>query len=124
VIFLPSLLAAAALAATSPQAAAADAFLAAAASGDLAAARAALGDHITIMDSRGAAPVESSLEAFADYARGCRAGDPAFELDPRERERAALTITWTCPSRAATQDMIWMQSGRVVWIQFGSPAPE
>ncbi len=100
------------------------ALLAALESGDLSGTRATLADDATIADSRGGRGVESSIEALSDYARGCARTDLTWEYDSAEPERAAVTVTWSCPSRAPSQAFVWTVGTRVVWVQFGLPAPD
>ena len=95
-------------------------FLAAVHSSDLPAARAILAEDVTIMDNRAAAPVASSLEAFASYARDCERTDLTWDVEP-EIDRAAAVVSWTCASGDRRQDMIWTHGPRIVWIQFGLP---
>jgi len=103
---------------------AAIALLSALESGDLNAARATLADDATIADSSSGRGVESSITALAEYARGCARTDLTWEYDSQAPDRAAATITWRCPSRAPNQAMVWTAGARVVWVQFGLPAPE
>ncbi|MDQ4086434.1 MAG: hypothetical protein M3177_00230 [Pseudomonadota bacterium] len=98
---------------------AADALLAAVARGDLAAARATLDDEAVIVDSRSESFDASSLEAFAAYARDCRAGEVFREVDAEDPRRASVTVRWDCPSREASEDFIWTEGDEVVHILFG-----
>jgi SnoaL-like domain len=102
---------------------AAVALLSALESGDLAAARATLADEVAIMDSSGGTDARSSLEALAQYARGCARSDLSWEYDADDSARAAVTFTWTCPSHAPGQAFVWTAGARVVWVQFGMPPP-
>lgn len=118
-VFVASLIAAAALAAPGPLPEAATNFLAAVAAGDLRAARAVLSEDVMIMDERGGRPDASTLEAFAGHVRGCRRTDLTWDIDQDDPARAAVTVTWTCPSRAGAEAFIWTDHMRVVFIQFG-----
>lgn len=116
-----------ALAAFAPPAApppAAVALLSALESGDVSAARATLADDARIADSGSGTGAVSSIEALSDYARGCARTDLTWEYDSAEPERAAVTVTWSCPSRAPSQAFVWTAGTRVVWVQFGLPAPD
>ncbi|HET9429150.1 MAG TPA: hypothetical protein VFO69_12400 [Allosphingosinicella sp.] len=117
-----SLLMAAALTAGDSPPAAAASFLEAVASGDLAAARALVSNDAMIVDESQGSP-SSSLEAFAEYVRGCERQDLTWDVDQDDPGRAASVVTWVCPSRAAVQAFIWTEQSKVVAIQFG-PAPE
>lgn len=94
------------------------AFLTALASGDLTAARHRLAPEAVIMDDRAGDPVPSSLEAFADYVRGCERTGLTSEADAGPPARAAAAVTWTCPSRGEADAFVWTEERRVVWIQF------
>jgi hypothetical protein len=118
------LLALAAFAAPSSPPPSAVALLSALESGDVGAARATLADDVTIMDSSSGRDVPSSLEALADYARGCRRSDLDVQYDSEDPRRGATTVTWTCPSHAASQAFVWTAGTRVVWVQFGMPLPQ
>lgn len=122
---LAGLAAFAALAAPAAPAAppAAVALLSALESGDLAAARATLADDVAIMDSSSGADLRSSIEALAQYARGCARSDLSWEYDADDATRAAVTVTWTCPSHAPGQAFVWTAGTQVVWVQFGMPLP-
>jgi hypothetical protein len=93
-------------------------------SGDVSAARATLAQDVTIMDSSSGSDVASSIEALADYARGCRRGDVSVEYDSEDPRRGAVTVTCTCPTRAPGQAFVWTEGTRVVWVQFGMPLPQ
>ena len=123
-ISFASLLAAAALASPESPPAAAIALLSALESGDLNAARATLAEDAMIADSSSGRGVESSITALSEYARGCARTDLTWEYDSHEPDRAAVTVTWRCPSRAPNQALVWTAGTRVVWVQFGLPAPE
>jgi hypothetical protein len=100
------------------------ALLSALESGDLSAARATLAQDVTIMDSSSGSDVASSIEALTDYARGCQRSDVSTEYDSDDPQRAAVTVTWTCPSHPPGQAFIWTAGPRVGWIQFGMPLPQ
>jgi hypothetical protein len=117
-------LALAAFAAPSSPPPTAVALLSALESGDIGAARATLADDVTVMDARSGADVASSIEALTDYARGCRSSDVSADYDSDDPQRAAVTVTWTCPSRAPGQAFVWTAGTRVVWVQFGMPRPQ
>lgn len=93
-------------------------------SGDLAAARATLAEEITIADSSSGTGQESSFEALSTYARGCARSNLSWDHDSAEPANATISFTWTCPSRAPTQTLIWTAGERVVWVQFGLRDPE
>jgi hypothetical protein len=118
-LLVASLIATAALAAPESPPAAASIFLSAVASGDLRAARAALSEDVVIMDESREAPVASTLEAFAGHVQGCQRTGLTWDVDQEDRTRAAVTVTWACPSRADAQAFIWTYRTRVVHIQFG-----
>jgi hypothetical protein len=118
-VLVAALIATAALAAPQPPPAAATSFLSAVASGDLSAARAALSEDAVIMDERRGTPVASTFEAFAGHVRGCERTDLTWDVDPDDRTRAAVTVTWTCPARAGAEAFIWTHGTRIVHIQFG-----
>ena len=86
---------------------------------DLPAARAALSDAVMIMDERQGSPAASSLEAFANYVRGCARTDLTWDVEQGDASRAAITAAWTCPSRPRAEAMIWTDRTGVVHIQFG-----
>jgi hypothetical protein len=113
------MIAAAALAAPGPPPEAATNFRAAIAAGDLRVARAILSEDVVIMDERGAAPGASTLEAFAGRVRGCQRTDLTWDVDQDDRARAAVTVTWSCPSRAGAEAFIWTDRTHVVFVQFG-----
>lgn len=94
------------------------AFLSAVASGDLPAARAMLAAEVVIMDDRAGNPAPSSLEAFADYVRGCERTGLTSEADAGPPARTAAAVTWTCPSRGNADAFVWSEETRIVWIQF------
>ena len=121
---IASILVTIALAAPEARPAAAAPFLTAVASGDLGAARALLAEEVTIMDDRAGNPVASTLEAFADYVRGCERTGLFSDVDAGPPERAAASVTWTCPSREAANASIWTEGARVVWIQFRMTPPQ
>jgi len=123
-ILFSALLVAAAPAPADTPPAAATGLLTAVASGDLAAAGATLAEDVAIMDSSGASPAASSLDAFAASVRGCAQGEPSWDVDGEDRMRAAVTVRWTCPSRPGSEALIWTAGPRVVWIQFGLPIPQ
>lgn len=118
-LLVASLLTTAALAAPESPPEAASTFLSAVASGDLRAARAALSEDVVIMDEGRGDPVASTLEAFASRVRGCERSGLTWDVDEQDRTRAAVTVTWTCPSRADARAFIWTDRTRVVHIQFG-----
>jgi hypothetical protein len=93
-------------------------------SGDLGAARATLADDVMIMDSSTGSDVNSSIGALADHARGCQRSDVSWEYDTEDSARAAVTLTWTCPSHPPSQAFVWTAGTRVVWVQFGMPVPQ
>jgi hypothetical protein len=93
-------------------------------SGDLAAAQATLSEDAVIMDERSGEPVSSTLRAFVDAVRACEPGIVSAGRDEADPERAAATISWSCPSASRSESLVWTQGPRVVWIQFGMPAPE
>jgi hypothetical protein len=119
-VLVASLIATAALAAPESPPEAASIFLSAVASGDLRAARAALSEDVVIMDERRGDPVASTLEAFAGHVRGCERTGLTWDVDQEDRTRAAVTVTWACPSRPDAQAFIWTVRTRVVHIQFGA----
>jgi hypothetical protein len=114
----------AALAAPATPPPSAVALLSALESGDLGAARATLADEVAIMDSSSGTDVRSSIEALASYARGCARSDFSWDYDADDPARAAVTLTWTCPSHAASQAFVWTTGTGVVWVQFGMPLPQ
>lgn len=124
VISLASLLALAAADAPRPAPPPALALLTALESGDLEAARATLADDVMIADSRIAGREQSTLESLSGYARGCTRSDLEWDYDSGAPERAAVSLTWRCPSHAPSMAFIWTDGPRVVWVQFGLPAEE
>src|SRR5947209_5754395 len=96
-------------------------FLSAVASEDLGAARGTFSDDVVIMDARGGHFADSSLAAFAAYVRGCARSALTWDVDADDPGRAAVSVAWTCPSRASAQAFIWTAGTRVVHIQFGLP---
>jgi len=118
-----SVLALAAFAAPASPPPAVTALLSALEAGDVGAARASLADDVTIMDSRSGTDVHSSIEALADYARGCRRSEVSAEYDSEDPQRAAVSVTWTCRSHPPGQAFIWTVGARVGWVQFGMPLP-
>jgi len=118
-IALPSLLMAVLAASTEAPPVAASTLLSALASGDLPAARATLADDVVIMDETAGNPAASSLEAFERYVRGCEREDLTWDVDAVDPQRAAVSASWSCPSRPAAQAFIWSVGPRIVHIQFG-----
>ena len=96
------------------------AFLLALGSHDLAAARATLSRDVQFMD-RGRAVRLGALESFAAYVEGCRQTELSWSFDDEDQTRGAGTVTWTCPSRGATEVFIWTAGARVVAVVFGLP---
>lgn len=123
-IWFPSLLAIAALAVPASPPSAAVALLSALESGDMSAAGATLAEDVVIMDSSTGSGVQSSLAALADFVRGCERTDLTWEYDAEDHERAAVTVSWTCPSREPSQAFVWTARSGVVHIQFGLPLPQ
>ena len=119
-----ALLLAGAAFAQAPLPAPAASLLTAVEAGDLAAARATLAPDAVIMDESSGRPVASSIEALAAHLRGCERSDTWTDVDAEDPSRAAVTISWTCPGRAATQAFVWTFGAGVVHIQFGMPAQE
>lgn len=99
--------------------AAAAALLSSLAADDLPAARAILSDDAMIMDDRSGRPTESTLQAFAASIRGCETAEVTWDVDGDEPMRAAVSVTWACPSRDPTLTFIWTLADEVVHIQFG-----
>lgn len=103
---------------------AAVALLSAVESGDVNGARAVLAEEAMIADSSSGTGQESSLPALFDYGRGCTRSNLTWDHDPTEPENAVVSLTWSCPSRAPSQTVVWTEGARVAWVQFGLPDPE
>ena len=121
---LAGLLALTAIDAPRPAPAPAIALLTALDAGDLDAARATLAEGATIADSSSGRGEETSIAALSAYARGCMRTNLTWEYDSPESEKAAVSAFWSCPSRAPSMTFIWTDGPRVVWVQFGVPAPQ
>ena len=120
-IIFPFFAMAAALATPDAAPAAATAFLSAVASDDRRAAAGMLAADSPIRDYRGANSADSTLEAYAAYARACRQGELTWDVDSADPRLAAVTVRRECPSREAREDFIWIEGDRVAHVQFGRP---
>ena len=100
------------------------ALLAALESGDLDAARATLAQGATIADSTSGRGEESSVAALSAYARGCTRTNLTWEYDAPDSQKGTVSAFWSCSSRAPSMTFIWTDGPRVVWVQFGVPAPQ
>jgi hypothetical protein len=92
--------------------------------GNLDAARPLLSPDVMIMSEEGGEEASaSSIDQFARFVRGCRRSELTTETDAEDPSRAAVTVTWSCPSRTGAQAFVWTDPTGVVHIQFG-PAPQ
>ncbi|MGZ8998971.1 MAG: nuclear transport factor 2 family protein [Allosphingosinicella sp.] len=62
----------------------------------------------------------ASLEDFARFVSGCRRSELTSESDSEDPSRTAVTVTWSCPSRASAQAFVWTDSRGVVNVEFGA----
>jgi hypothetical protein len=105
--------------------AAASAIIAALDAGDARAVQATLAQDAPIMDEHGQTPAPSTAVALTAFLQGCLRIETNWEVDADDPGRTALTLSWICASRGRTDTYVWLENGKVAFLQFGrlaSPA--
>jgi len=98
------------------------AFLTALAAGDGAAAQALLAPDATIMHDRSGQPEPSTIAALATFLRGCE-GRVQLVVPSEDPGRSAFNAIWTCGERGQAEMLLWLENGRIVWVQMMRLAP-
>ena len=92
-------------------------------SGDSAAVQRLLADGATVMDERSGTPEASTAAALREFLNGCERTDLTWDVDQEHSGRIAMTMSWSCGPRGATDAYVWATDGRVEFVQFGQINP-
>ena len=70
-------------------------------------------------------PEPSTGAAIAGFLRGCE-GAILFDVVGDEPGAMAYTTGWSCGARGQAQMLLWVNDGRIIWVQLFKlePAPQ